>query len=59
MMPIRIRTRGTTLGVLLIHQAHHRGQLTVLMRRAGLVVPGIVGPNKEDWSQWGMKPPEV
>ncbi|MEX1256739.1 MAG: DinB family protein [Gemmatimonadota bacterium] len=52
-------TRGETLGVLLIHQAHHRGQLTVLMRQAGLVVPGIVGPNKEDWAQWGMQPPEV
>jgi uncharacterized damage-inducible protein DinB len=31
------------------HQVHHRGQLTVLMRQAGLVVPGIYGPSKEEW----------
>jgi uncharacterized damage-inducible protein DinB len=52
-------SRGRTLGALLIHQAHHRGQLTVLLRQAGIVVPGIMGPNKEDWAQWGMQPPEV
>jgi uncharacterized damage-inducible protein DinB len=52
-------SRGMTLGALLLHQTHHRGQLTVLMRQAGLVVPGVFGPNKEDWAQWGMQPPEV
>jgi uncharacterized damage-inducible protein DinB len=31
------------------HQAHHRGQLTVLMRQAGLVVPGVYGPSKEEF----------
>ncbi|MBS2970281.1 DinB family protein [Metabacillus sp. KIGAM252] len=31
------------------HQAHHRAQLTVLMRLAGLKVPGIYGPSKEEW----------
>jgi uncharacterized damage-inducible protein DinB len=31
------------------HQAHHRGQLTVLMRLAGLKVPGVYGPSKEEW----------
>jgi uncharacterized damage-inducible protein DinB len=52
-------TRAETLAVLLRHQTHHRGQLTVLMRQAGLTVPGIYGPAKEDWAQMGMEPPPV
>jgi uncharacterized damage-inducible protein DinB len=36
------------------HQTHHRGQLTVLMRQAGLVVPGCYGPSREEWGQYGM-----
>ncbi|PGS51965.1 DinB family protein [Bacillus sp. AFS041924] len=32
------------------HQTHHRGQMTVLMRQAGLVVPGMYGPSKEEWA---------
>jgi len=46
--------RGKTLGVLVTHQIHHRGQLTVLLRLAGLKVPGIYGPAKEEWAQFGM-----
>ncbi|MFS0862866.1 DinB family protein [Fredinandcohnia sp. 179-A 10B2 NHS] len=38
-----------TLGVLNTHQIHHRGQMTVLMRQAGLMVPGMYGPSKEEW----------
>src|ERR1035437_3403665 len=34
-------TKGQTLSTLLVHQMHHRGQMTVLMRQAGLKVPGI------------------
>ena len=49
---------GVTLGVLLGHQAHHRGQMTVLMRQAGLKVPGIYGPSKEEWAAMGMPPME-
>ena len=45
---------GITLGILIKHQAHHRGQLTVLMRFAGLKVPGIYGPAKEEWAQMNM-----
>jgi uncharacterized damage-inducible protein DinB len=30
------------------HQAHHRGQLTVLMRYAGLKAPGVYGPSQEE-----------
>ncbi|HEX4932607.1 MAG TPA: DinB family protein [Gemmatimonadaceae bacterium] len=52
-------TRGQTLAALLMHQAHHRGQLTVLMRIAGLPVPGIYGPAREEWAQMGMEPPPV
>ena len=46
--------KGTVLDVLIKHQAHHRGQLTVLMRVAGLKVPGVYGPSKEEWSEYGM-----
>ena len=45
--------RGLTLFYLITHQAHHRGQMTVLMRQAGLVVPGIYGPAKEEWAAMG------
>jgi uncharacterized damage-inducible protein DinB len=52
-------TRGFTLHALLEHQIHHRGQMTVLMRQAGLRVPGIYGPAREDWASMGMQPPKV
>ena len=51
--------RGLTVRVLLDHQTHHRGQMTVLMRQAGLKVPGIYGPSKEEWSAYGAAAPEV
>ena len=51
--------RGATLFVLIVHQAHHRGQMTVLMRQAGLTVAGAVGPAKESWAQWKMQPPAI
>lgn len=46
---------GFSLWVLLIHQTHHRGQMTVLMRMAKLKVPGIYGPSKEEWEAWGKE----
>ncbi len=46
--------RGQTLLYLIFHQAHHRGQITVLMRQAGLPVNGIYGPAKEEWAAMGM-----
>ncbi len=49
--------RGFSLSALTLHQAHHRGQLSVLMRQAGLRVPGIYGPSKEEWSEYGMETP--
>ena len=51
--------RGYSLFILIIHQTHHLGQMSVLMRQAGLKVPGIYGPSKEEWAQFGMQEPEV
>ncbi|HEX9083062.1 MAG TPA: DinB family protein, partial [Holophagaceae bacterium] len=51
--------RGETLLALLMHQAHHRGQMTVLMRQAGLKVPEFYGPTKEAWSALGQPEPAV
>ena len=52
-------TRAQTLGALVAHQTHHRGQLTVLMRQAGLPVAGIYGPAREEWARMGLEPPPV
>jgi uncharacterized damage-inducible protein DinB len=52
-------SRGSTLSALVRHQTHHRGQLTVLMRQAGLPVRGVYGPAKEDWAKMGMEPPPI
>ncbi|GAB2776545.1 putative damage-inducible protein DinB [Hymenobacter luteus] len=49
--------KGTVLSVLIRHQAHHRGQLTVLMRQAGLRVPGVYGPAREEWADLGISAP--
>ena len=43
---------------LIKHQIHHRAQMTVIMRAAGLKVPGIYGPAYEEWQQYDMKPME-
>ncbi len=39
--------KGALLRALIDHQTHHRGQMTVLLRQAGLPVPGVMGPTKE------------
>lgn len=51
--------RGKTLGALISHQIHHRGQMTVLLRQAGQRVPDVYGPAKEGWPAYGMQPPAV
>jgi uncharacterized damage-inducible protein DinB len=48
--------KGETLRILIDHQIHHRGQMTVLMRQAGVKVPGFYGPTYEEWAQYGMEP---
>ena len=42
---------------LIKHIAHHRGQITVLMRQAGLKPFGVYGPPKEDWIHLGVENP--
>jgi uncharacterized damage-inducible protein DinB len=49
-------TVGYTLEILIRHEAHHRGQMTVVMRQAGLPVAGPYGPAKEEWDAYGMPP---
>lgn len=50
--------RGRILEMLVNHQIHHRAQMTILMRLLGLQVPGIYGPSKEEWKNYGMEPQE-
>lgn len=51
--------RGYTLQALILHQTHHRAQLIVLMRQLGLAVPGVYGPTRDEWKQYGMEAPTV
>jgi uncharacterized damage-inducible protein DinB len=51
--------RGLTLEILIRHEIHHRGQMTVLMRQASLRVPGTCGPAREDWAGMGQPIPEI
>lgn len=48
--------RGRVLYALVLHQVHHRGQMSVLMRQAGLAVPGMYGPSSEEWTAMGVEP---
>ncbi|SDO02188.1 Uncharacterized damage-inducible protein DinB (forms a four-helix bundle) [Paenibacillus sp. yr247] len=47
---------ATTLRIFISHEIHHRGEMIVLMRQAGLRVPDIYGPTREDWLERGMVP---
>jgi hypothetical protein len=38
-------------------KSRYRGQMTVLMRQAGLKVPVIYGPAREEWQEFGMAAP--
>lgn len=49
-------SKGKLLRILIIHQTHHRAQMTVLMRQAGLKVTGVYGPSKEEWAGMGLEP---
>lgn len=41
-------TYGGVLNMMIRHQIHHRAQMTILMRQAGLAAPGLYGPNEEE-----------
>ena len=49
-------SKAKSLHLLVQHEVHHRGQLTVLMRQAGLRPPGIYGPTFDDWKDKGQTP---
>ena len=42
------RTRRQVLDLMLKHEAHHRGQLSVYLRLAGAKVPSIYGPSADE-----------
>ena len=48
--------KGKVLSILINHQIHHRAQMTIVMRLAGLKVHGVYGPASEEWSEMGMDP---
>ncbi len=39
---------GSVLALVVSHQCHHRAQMTVLMRQAGLKVPGVYGASEDE-----------
>lgn len=45
-----------SLVMLVRHEIHHRAQMTILMRQAGINIPGIYGPSKEEWTAYGQEP---
>jgi uncharacterized damage-inducible protein DinB len=51
-----LKENGTALYYLIVHEIHHRGQMTVLMRQAGLSFSGIYGPTREEWIKKGQQP---
>jgi uncharacterized damage-inducible protein DinB len=55
----RQESNATILMGLIKHIVHHRGQITVLMRQAGLKPFGVYGPPKEDWIHFGVDNPPL
>jgi uncharacterized damage-inducible protein DinB len=55
----RQESNATIFMGLMKHIAHHRGQVTVLMRQAGLRIPAVYGPSKEIWMQMGVEKPPL
>lgn len=48
---------GESLPMIIKHIIHHRGQMTILMRLAGLKVPGVYGLAREEWEKIGLEAP--
>ncbi|ACX65175.1 DinB family protein [Paenibacillus sp. Y412MC10] len=55
----RQESNATIFMGLIKHIVHHRGQVTVLMRQAGLNIPAVYGPSKEGWIQMGVEHPPL
>ena len=55
----REETNAQILMGLIKHIVHHRGQVTILMRQAGLKPFGVYGPPKEDWIHLGVENPPL
>ncbi|MGV3263519.1 DinB family protein [Cytobacillus pseudoceanisediminis] len=55
----REETNAQILMGLIKHIVHHRGQLTILIRQAGLKPFGVYGPPKEDWVHLGVNTPPL
>ena len=45
-------TRGLMLAIFVRHEIHHRAQIQILMRQAGLKVPSVYGPSRDE--PWPM-----
>jgi len=50
---------GAILELLVKHHIHHRGQMTILLRQAGVKTPGVYGPAKEEWVHLGVETPPM
>lgn len=55
----RQESNATILMGLIKHIVHHRGQVTILMRQAGIKPFGVYGPPKEDWIHLGIENPPL
>jgi uncharacterized damage-inducible protein DinB len=55
----RQESNASILMGLIKHIVHHRGQVTVLMRQAGIKPFGVYGPPKEDWIHLGVENPPL
>jgi uncharacterized damage-inducible protein DinB len=45
---MNLRVRDVLWNMVVIHGAHHRGQLSLMCRLAGGAAPGLYGPNREE-----------
>lgn len=52
-------TKGYALFALVVHQAHHRGQMALLLRQAGVQPTDVYGPTQEGWAKYGLEAPAV
>ncbi|MEQ2525153.1 hypothetical protein EKG37_06840 [Robertmurraya yapensis] len=55
----RQETNASIIMGLIKHIVHHRGQMTVLIRQAGIKPFGVYGPPKEDWVHLGVENPPL